>query len=90
MPLLPDSDGNIATTISNTDATIITFNFTDIPPLIYRVLIYRNPILSFLSGNVNHQYVGINNNKLHDMNSTNNSDGFTINFKYDNTAELYL
>lgn len=87
LPLLPDRNGNLTTTISNTGVSTITFNFIDIPPLIYRVLIYSNPILPFLSSNINYQYVGINNNQLYDMNSTNDSDGFTINFKYDNTIQ---
>ncbi|WP_375316917.1 hypothetical protein [Spiroplasma endosymbiont of Virgichneumon dumeticola] len=87
--LNPDNYGNVTTTISIIGTSNITFNFTDSAPLIYHVLIYNLSSLPTINNNANtsYQYVGIKNNQLYDMNSTNDSNGFTINFKYDSTIQ---
>ncbi|WP_342275873.1 hypothetical protein [Spiroplasma endosymbiont of Nebria brevicollis] len=89
LPLNPDSYGNVTTTISTIGTSNITFNFSDSAPLIYHVLIYSIPRIPTLdnTADTSYQYVGVNNKQLYDMNSTNDSNGFTINFKYDSTIQ---
>lgn len=87
-PLLPNIDHNITTIINNSSEINIKFKNNEI--LTYHVLIYNQNILPTLDNktNTNFKYVGIVNNNLYDINSTNTKDGFTINFNYDNTIQF--
>ncbi len=87
-PLLPNIDHNITTIINNSSE--INIKFKNNETLTYHVLIYRENILPTLDNktNTNFKYVGIVNNNLYDINSTNTNDGFTINFNYTNTIQF--
>lgn len=87
-PLLPNTDHNITTIINNSSEINIKFKNNEI--LTYHALIYKQNILPTLDNttNTNFKYVGIVNNNLYDINSTNTSDGFTINFNYTNTIQF--
>lgn len=87
-PLLPNINHNITTIISNSAKINIKFKNNQI--LTYHVLIYNQNMLPTLdnSTNTNFKYVGIVNNNLYDINSTNTKDGFTINFNYNSTIQF--
>lgn len=87
-PLLPNINNSI-TIIINSNSEI-NIKFKDENIITYHVLIYTQNILPTLnnSTNTNIKYVGIVNNNLYDINSTNTNDGFTINFNYDNTIQF--
>ncbi|WP_342217812.1 hypothetical protein [Spiroplasma endosymbiont of Amphimallon solstitiale] len=86
-PLLPNINNSITTIINSNSEINIKFKDEIIT---YHVLIYNQNILPTLdnSTNTNIKYVGIVNNNLYDINSTNTNDGFTINFNYDNTIQF--
>ncbi|WJG70413.1 hypothetical protein SIXOD_v1c15600 [Spiroplasma ixodetis Y32] len=86
-PLLPNINNSITTIINSNSEINIKFKDEIIT---YHVLIYNQNILPTLdnSTNTNIKYVGIVNNNLYDINSTNTNDAFTINFNYDNTIQF--
>ncbi|WP_425380811.1 hypothetical protein [Spiroplasma endosymbiont of Polydrusus pterygomalis] len=87
-PLLPNIEHNITTIINNSSE--INIKFKNNETLTYHALIYKQNILPTLDNqtNTNFKYVGIVNNNLYDINSTNTKGGFTINFNYTNTIQF--
>lgn len=94
-PLIPDSNHNITTSIDHTVDLSIKFNAgkdgkSAGETITYHAKIYNENTLPTLnnSTNTNIKYVGIVNNNLYDINSTNTTDGFTINFNYATTIQF--
>lgn len=87
-PLSPNINNSITTIISSNSKVNIKFKDGEI--INYQVLIYNENILPTLDNNTNtnFKYVGIVNNNLYDINSTNTNDGFTINFDYNTTIQF--
>lgn len=87
-PLLPKINNDI-TTLINSNAKI-AINFQGGQTINYSVIIYANDVLPTLDNdtNTNNKYVGVVNNNLYDINSTNSNDGFTINFDYQTTIQF--